>query len=95
MTHSMIDNNGVEDICFCVSCRKDKFNGHCNGELLTFENDHKKQLCKIMIGTPSMGNWKLLGTIKDEVLTEKECISWMEENGYIEKCEYKERESNG
>lgn len=30
-----------------------------------------------------------------EVLSEKECINWMNENGYTENCMYKERENNG
>ena len=50
--------------------------------------------CKDCVGTPNMGNWKLLGTIKDEVMAEKECISWMKENGYAEKCEYRERDNS-
>lgn len=94
MTHSIIDKNGEESIDFCVACNIDKLTGHCDGQILSFENNHLKQTCKIVLGVPRLGDWKVLQTLRGEVLSEKECINWMNENGYIENCMCKEREEN-
>lgn len=92
IVHSIIDKNGEEYISFCINCHIDKLAGYCDGEHLVFENNHKKQTCKITKGTPRLGNWKTLQLIKDEVLSEKECIDWMKENGYTENCKLSVRE---
>ena len=86
IVHSIIDKNGEEYISFCINCHIDELAGYCDGEHLIFENNHKKQTCKIMKSTPSLGNWKTLQLLKDEILTENECIKWMKENGYTENC---------
>lgn len=94
MTHSKIDINGNEIITLCVECQSEKLTKHCDGIMLVFENDYRKQTCKVWLGTPRLANWKLLRKFKDEVLSEKECLIWAKQNGYEEKCPLtKERET--
>lgn len=47
---------------------------------------------EILFRGKRVDNWKVLQTLKGEVLSEKECINWMNENGYTENCMCKERE---